>query len=187
MGMKDVTTLMQQERERKEAFQQQQAEERSQNRNAALAAYEEYQAMQAETPEPPSPAPYQLPGNPAGRTHGSEPILEDSRLKVEPPSRLVSSYLISFEAILHITKESAYEGAILLELPVASGELVEVWLPKKLCSNLDIDAQTVCVWDKFMDKKLAELDVHGGLAYEVAYYSDHAKDSEADSDAEGGA
>lgn len=88
-------------------------------------------------------------------------------VKVELDSRLTQSLIISFEQLVIVTKrDNKLDGAILLDLPLASGDVVGCWIPKKLCSNLDLELKTICVWDKFMVDKIEEL---GGLSYEPEY------------------
>lgn len=90
-----------------------------------------------------------------------------SECKVEPASRLSSALVISFEQLVIVTKEGdPYQGAILIDLVTAAGEVKEQWLPKKLCSNLDLEDNTVCVWDVFMKARISDL---GGLSYEPEY------------------
>ena len=90
-----------------------------------------------------------------------------SEVKVEPDSRLTQFLIISFEQLVTITKrDNKLDGAILLDLPLASGDVVGCWIPKKLCSNLDLEHNTICVWDKFMVDRIEEL---GGLSYEPKY------------------
>lgn len=95
----------------------------------------------------------------------SDAITND-RVKTKPPSRLTSSFLIVFDNVLNITKQGQLEGAILLEVTDSEGYLKEIWLPKKVCSNLDLEKQTICIWDVIMKKKIEGL---GGLAYEPSY------------------
>jgi len=90
-----------------------------------------------------------------------------SLVKIEPDSRLSQSLIISFEQLVTITKtDNKLDGAILIDLLLADGNVVECWIPKKLCSNLDLEHNTVCVWDKFMNSRIEEL---GGLSYEPEY------------------
>lgn len=89
--------------------------------------------------------------------------------KIEPDSRLGSALLISFEELVRVTQEgNKYGGAILVVLLTADNREVDQWLPKKLCSNLDLTHNTVCVWDTFMNERIKEL---GGLSYDPAYAS----------------
>lgn len=90
--------------------------------------------------------------------------------KVEPAPRLSSALVISFEQLVIITKEGdPYQGALLIGLVTAAGEVKEQWLPKKFCSNLDLEDNTVCVWDVFMKARISDL---GGLIYEPEYAGD---------------
>lgn len=95
------------------------------------------------------------------------PITND-RVKTEPPARLSSCLVVYFNEVKCITKQSQYEGGLLLELELSDNRgSVETWLPKKLCNNLDLEAHSVCVWDKFMVSKMREFN---GLAQEPGYY-----------------
>lgn len=101
----------------------------------------------------------------ASFTVTSDTITND-RVKTEPYSRLASSFLIVFDNVLNITKQGQLEGTILLEVTDSEGYLKEIWLPKKVCSNLNLEEQTICVWSIIMKKKIEGL---GGLAYEPSY------------------
>ena len=80
---------------------------------------------------------------------------------------LQTSMVIAFEALHKVTQEgNPDKGALLLWLADSNGEVQDVWLPKKLCSNLDLTNRTVLVWDVIMKEKIADL---GGLAYEPEY------------------
>jgi len=93
--------------------------------------------------------------------------IQDSRIKEETNNyRLKSSLLLSFEDCLVITEASTDEGAILLEVMSADDVLTEMWLPKKVCSNLDLEDKTICVWDKVLNKKIEDM---GGLCLEPEY------------------
>ena len=114
--------------------------------------------------------------NRAGQVEGAatapvhEIEISNSRVKLEHHSRLVNCLVLIFNEVKVITKPGHYEGALLLEVVAANGESVDMWLPKKLCSNLDLEAQTVCVWDVFMEKKMLEIAELGGLATPPEYY-----------------
>lgn len=63
------------------------------------------------------------------------------------------AHLVAFDSLKHVTKEhDVGAGALLIEVLDK-----EVWLPKKLCSNLDLDNMTVRVWSVFLEDKLPEL------------------------------
>lgn len=72
--------------------------------------------------------------------------------------RTDTATLIAFDSLKHVTKEGNVEaGAILIEILEE-----DYWLPKKLCSNLDLAAGTVYVWTKFLkDAKSELLDMIG--------------------------
>lgn len=68
-------------------------------------------------------------------------------------SRTDAATLIAFDSLKHVTKEDNTEaGAILIEI---AGQ--EYWLPKRLCSNMDLDVGTVYVWTKFLESAKPEL------------------------------
>ena len=73
------------------------------------------------------------------------------QVKIEHPSRLGSSICIKFLEFKMATKEEDKNaGAVLLSLvDTETGEVIEKWLPKKLCANMDLDAGTVWVWNKY--------------------------------------
>jgi len=61
--------------------------------------------------------------------------------------------LVSFDSLSCVTQEhSTGAGALLLEI-----EEKDTWFPKKLCSNLDLEAGQVRVWTPFMRDKMPEL------------------------------
>lgn len=117
-------------------------------------------------------------------SNGSEGVdtstINNDRLKTEPPVRLGQSKVIEFVSVKNITKASQYEGAILLDVLAEDGFELEIWFPKKLCSNLDLEAHTVCIWDKFLATKLAQLDKELGrsLAIEPLYYNEFMAERE---------
>jgi len=93
---------------------------------------------------------------------------KDVKVETEP-YRLKSSLVISFEELLTITgvDKGISAGAILVTLPLSEDRgTIEQWIPKKLCCNLDLEANTVLVWDVFMKARIENM---GGLAYEPAY------------------
>lgn len=99
--------------------------------------------------------------------------------KVEKAARLTASYVIYYETIQMITKNGdTRAGAILFELVVRddiTGEMTdyELWLPKKLLSNLIEADKTVCMFDKIFDKKIEELKEEGyTLVTKPIYYKD---------------
>ena len=83
----------------------------------------------------------------------SAPLVKEAR---EPLSySLKSSVQIAFIELQHVTKsEELEQGALLL---LVDDEAAPVWVPKKLCSNLDLDHNTVWVWDQFVDGTKQEL------------------------------
>ncbi len=131
--------------------------------------YDEYAAnMNGETPT--STATSGVPADtypPAQPTH---PVISDSRVKMEHAARLLSSMVLHFNEVKAITRNSHYEGALLLDISAANGMNVELWIPKKLCSNLDLAGKTICIWDKFFADKIKELDELGGLACPAEYF-----------------
>lgn len=61
-------------------------------------------------------------------------------------SRTDAATLVHFDEFVHSTREGNSEaGAILIRVYE-----VEYWLPKKLCSNLDLEEGTVYVWTTFL-------------------------------------
>jgi hypothetical protein len=106
-----------------------------------------------------------------------EPVPQYSTIcKVEIEAhRLKDSLVIAFDELCASTKdrEGPKAGALLVVLTDAENEPHEVWIPKKLCSNLDLENNTVCVWDVIMNKKIEEL---GGLAYEPMYHAEFMAD-----------
>jgi len=71
------------------------------------------------------------------------------------PKYLDASTQVTFISLVHVSKDYALDkGALLLELDdPESGEVGEVWMPKKLCSNLDMDSMTVYIWTPFLEDK----------------------------------
>jgi hypothetical protein len=94
----------------------------------------------------------------------------NSRVKMEHASRLGNSLVLHFNDVLTITQQGHTSGALLIEVMTGNGLTKELWLPKKLCSNLDLEAKTLCIWDKFWKEKAKELDHMGGLAVAAEYY-----------------
>lgn len=74
------------------------------------------------------------------------------------PDLLRNSICISYDEILVITKQKFVEGGALLLAVVAptTGELIEFWIPKKLCANLDSEKKTLYIWNKALIPKLEE-------------------------------
>lgn len=100
---------------------------------------------------------YEIP-DPTYGLHLKEPGKYDHRVKVEPDSRLQQSTKVHYVDLQALTKEheGPSQGALLLHLEVMD-EVAPVWLPKKLCSNLDLEEQTVYIWNVIWDKKWKEL------------------------------
>lgn len=69
-----------------------------------------------------------------------------------------SCIMFTFSSFKVATKQhSQYEGALLLEIKNNNtNEFDEVWVPKKLCCNLDLELGTVYVWEVFAEDKLVE-------------------------------
>ena len=61
-------------------------------------------------------------------------------------------YFISYISCSQEGNMSA--GAILLKMYDIEGTEIEKWIPKKLCCNLDIDNNKVCVWKPFVKDQL---------------------------------
>lgn len=98
--------------------------------------------------------------------------IQNNRIKMETAARLRSALVIHFTEVFTITETSHDRGALLIEVVTAAHRLSkEVWIPKKLCSNLDLEAKTICVWDRFWNQKAKDELTHmGGLAYPAEYY-----------------
>ena len=92
-----------------------------------------------------------------------------SEVKEESGFRLNQALVIHFEELITLTRLGVNEGALLILVIDSEGNPHEMWLPKKLCSNLDRENKTVCVWDKVMEKKIDDI---GGLNYEPVYASE---------------
>jgi hypothetical protein len=72
---------------------------------------------------------------------------------VKYDTRIATSIQLSFESI-----ETDTPKAILLNIiNENTGELIEEWFPKKLCSNLDEAACTIRVWEVFAKDKKGHL------------------------------
>lgn len=69
-----------------------------------------------------------------------------------------SCIMFTFSSLKHCTKEgNHFAGALLVETKNNNtDEFDEVWIPKKLCCNLDLELGTVYVWKVFAEDKLAE-------------------------------
>lgn len=65
---------------------------------------------------------------------------------------------IPFVTVEHMTQEGDEEaGAILFTLAdLTTGEIVDQWIPKKLCTNLHADEQYIYVWDVFAQQHLSK-------------------------------
>tara|TARA_R110000764_G_scaffold58467_3_gene127095 strand:+ start:6365 stop:6775 length:411 start_codon:yes stop_codon:yes gene_type:complete len=76
-----------------------------------------------------------------------------NHLGIKYDIRISSSIELSFESV-----ETDTDKAILLNIfNENTGEVVEEWFPKKLCSNLDEHACTIRVWDVFAKDKKGHL------------------------------
>jgi len=112
----------------------------------------------------------------AGKLSPAQTLTEQQRLeqevKLEPEYRLRETIVLHFEELLRVTREGQPRaGAILVSVATEGQEQVELWLPKGVCSNLDLTNNTVCVWDKFWKDKKKELaDTGIYLAYEPQRY-----------------
>lgn len=94
--------------------------------------------------------------------------------------RLQEAIVIKFEELLQSTKDNQGPqfGAILLLVKTGDGETTELWFPKKCCKNLDLDEQTVLVWDKIVDKKGEELEFMDGFGFALQYYKEYYSEDE---------
>tara|TARA_R110002153_G_scaffold2684_6_gene12957 strand:+ start:606 stop:998 length:393 start_codon:yes stop_codon:yes gene_type:complete len=65
---------------------------------------------------------------------------------------------IPFVTVEHMTQEGDEEaGAILFTLlDLSTGEIVDQWIPKKLCTNLHAGSQYIYVWDVFAQQHLSK-------------------------------
>lgn len=79
--------------------------------------------------------------------------------KTEPTSRLDTSTLVRFDHLQKVTKSGDfYSGTILIGVYDSEDGIVrDFWVPKKLCSNLDIDACSVYIWEVFLEGKKGAL------------------------------
>ena len=82
----------------------------------------------------------------------------EAMVKIEPPSRLEQSIQLHFLTLERVTKEEDLKaGALLLTMVVKeTGEVKDVWVPKKLCSNLCLTSNTVYIWEVFAQSKFKE-------------------------------
>ena len=100
----------------------------------------------------------------------TESIEYDDICKIElDPARLKDSMVVFFESLVRTTGANQFAGAILLEIVSEEGDLTEMWLPKKCCSNLDLANNSVCVWDKIIEGKEED-----GISFAIppVYYED---------------
>ncbi len=65
---------------------------------------------------------------------------------IRTDSRTASSYLLTFISVNAETPKAI----CLASLNFTSDTVEDLWLPKKLLSNMDSIAKTVCVWNVFM-------------------------------------
>ena len=74
------------------------------------------------------------------------------KVKRESEARSKNTIKLSFFEVVTITQtHSVDNGAVLLSFLDAEGNIGrEEWLPKKLCSNLNTEENTIQVWDKFL-------------------------------------
>lgn len=69
---------------------------------------------------------------------------------------------IHFNELLHTTQDhDTGKGALLIELHTTKSggdeSLEEIWLPKKLCSNLNLEENSVRIWAVFFREKYPNL------------------------------
>tara|TARA_R110002167_G_scaffold366375_1_gene595545 strand:- start:5113 stop:5583 length:471 start_codon:yes stop_codon:yes gene_type:complete len=69
-----------------------------------------------------------------------------------------SSVKIPYITVEHMTQDGNQNGgAILLKLTdLSTGEVVEKWIPKKLCCNLQPSKKYIYVWDVFAQQHLSK-------------------------------
>ena len=74
-------------------------------------------------------------------------------------ARTESSFCLPFLSLIHVTKEgNQLAGALLLAvLNPVTGEEEELWIPKKLCCNLDMEEGLVYVWRVFLENNAPDL------------------------------
>ncbi len=111
---------------------------------SAPKSLEELEEMAAAAPEP---------GEEEHKNAHYEKLIDKQQ-----PSRLEGSIKFPFVDIVHLTKEEhKKQGAVLLELlDKKTGEIVEKWVPKKLCRNLCAEGYTIYIWDEFVQNNLWE-------------------------------
>jgi len=80
-------------------------------------------------------------------SEGSSSIRENAKIYgIKCDTRTDNSILLSFVSVERDTQK-----AILLNVvDQKSGEIIEEWFPKSVCSNLDTVSHHINVWDKFM-------------------------------------
>ncbi len=108
----------------------------------------------------------------------SEPYYSD-HCKVKAANYLKESLVVEFNELLKVTGDTHYAGALLVEINSAGGGTVSMWLPKNCCCNLDLQENTVCVWDQIMNKKVDEVE---GFLIEPEYYHKYHGIDDADED-----
>jgi len=111
---------------------------------------------------------------PADKKEASKELLDtpvppyDSACRVEPPARLKTCTCVRFFELQRVTSPGEqYKGALLLTLKdpqETEGEIIEQWLPKKLCCNLDLKENSVWVWEVFIDPILDKLADEKGIS-----------------------
>jgi hypothetical protein len=81
----------------------------------------------------------------------------EKRVKKSYGSWVTTSYVVPFIQLCTITQNSIDKGAILFDIMAPeTGEVIQLWLPKKCCSNLDMTRKIILVWEVIWDAKLEE-------------------------------
>jgi len=97
--------------------------------------------------ESPSPESYAADHAPADSSN------EQHSYGIKNDSRTANSILLNFTEV----KADTPKAICLTLLDYDTGELIEEWFPKKLCSNMNTVANTVHVWDVFMNEHKVDL------------------------------
>ena len=65
---------------------------------------------------------------------------------------------LCFVDVEHITQQGNQAGGAILFtlLDLTTGEVVEKWVPKKLCSNLHPEGRWIWVWEVFVQQHLRQ-------------------------------
>jgi len=78
---------------------------------------------------------------------GSSSVRENAKIYgIKCDTRTDNSILLSFVSVERDTQKAI----LLTVVDQKSGEVIEEWFPKSVCSNLDTVSHHINVWDKFM-------------------------------------